>query len=573
MAIAPLIVRITAAGVAALGRAAAAMRAFGASVSSSARAAAGRAAPAFARLQAVLRAVASAAVRAAVAIGGPLRRALNAASRAARDLAGDLARFLLKWVGIIGALLPFIFALANVLANLLPLVTYLAPAAFAAGSALLVLKLGFQGVGDALSAGLSGDVEEFNKALKKLAPSARDFVKALVKIAPLWRDLQTLIQQKLFAGLAGQVDGVSTALGRLAATWLPKLAEQFNSFFLSIAQGLQTPEFARQIDEIMQGVSTFFFGALVAVRKLGRAFLDIATVAAKPFGELGANIGIAATKFADWVRKISTDGTLARWIQTAKDTFGQLLDIGREIGRVLGAIFKGTDEGGFLENLRNSISELADFLEGETGQSMIQFFSDIAKGAAGLIKTIGDVVRWFQDGIKIMKDILGTGKSEMSAAFGAIGAAASGLFAIISAGVNAFAWIGSIAGKLGGLVSAVRGAASAINAALGSIRTLVTIDIVTRYSTQGYLKPITSGGGGGGGSVKARASGGPVTRGMPYLVGEKRPEIFVPNQSGRILPKVGSTGGGGWSGPMTGLDALFYRWFNESVRAGKLRPV
>jgi hypothetical protein len=42
-----------------------------------------------------------------------------------------------------------------------------------------------------------------------------------------------------------------------------------------------------------------------------------------------------------------------------------------------------------------------------------------------------------------------------------------------------------------------------------------------------------------------RATGGPVTRGMPYIVGEKRPELFVPNQSGTIVPRVSSGGGGG----------------------------
>lgn len=36
-----------------------------------------------------------------------------------------------------------------------------------------------------------------------------------------------------------------------------------------------------------------------------------------------------------------------------------------------------------------------------------------------------------------------------------------------------------------------------------------------------------------------RAMGGPVTAGVPYVVGERRPEIFVPNQSGRIVPSVG----------------------------------
>jgi len=35
-----------------------------------------------------------------------------------------------------------------------------------------------------------------------------------------------------------------------------------------------------------------------------------------------------------------------------------------------------------------------------------------------------------------------------------------------------------------------------------------------------------------------RASGGPVTAGMPYIVGERHAELFVPNSNGRIVPQV-----------------------------------
>ena len=38
--------------------------------------------------------------------------------------------------------------------------------------------------------------------------------------------------------------------------------------------------------------------------------------------------------------------------------------------------------------------------------------------------------------------------------------------------------------------------------------------------------------------IEARAHGGPVSAGHPYLVGEKRPEVFVPDTSGTILPNV-----------------------------------
>ncbi|MER9170911.1 hypothetical protein NKI12_26870 [Mesorhizobium australicum] len=59
-----------------------------------------------------------------------------------------------------------------------------------------------------------------------------------------------------------------------------------------------------------------------------------------------------------------------------------------------------------------------------------------------------------------------------------------------------------------------------------------------------------AGGGGGSdpgiiGALGLRANGGPVTAGQPYIVGEKRPELFVPSVSGTIIPQVPSIAGGG----------------------------
>jgi tape measure domain-containing protein len=57
----------------------------------------------------------------------------------------------------------------------------------------------------------------------------------------------------------------------------------------------------------------------------------------------------------------------------------------------------------------------------------------------------------------------------------------------------------------------------------------------------------SGGGSSGGGSIGTRgmARGGPVRRGRSYLVGEYRPEMFVPESDGWIHPRVGAQGGGG----------------------------
>jgi hypothetical protein len=52
---------------------------------------------------------------------------------------------------------------------------------------------------------------------------------------------------------------------------------------------------------------------------------------------------------------------------------------------------------------------------------------------------------------------------------------------------------------------------------------------------------------GGEGAVRARAAGGPVSAGKPYLVGEEGPELMVPGSNGTVIPndKLSTTPAGG----------------------------
>lgn len=64
------------------------------------------------------------------------------------------------------------------------------------------------------------------------------------------------------------------------------------------------------------------------------------------------------------------------------------------------------------------------------------------------------------------------------------------------------------------------------------------------------------------GSIFGREHGGPVSAGQPYIVGEKRPEIFVPSTSGRIIPRVPSSpmvsASGASAGVMQKIDVNVY---------------
>jgi len=590
VAIAPLLIRIRTLGAAALSRTAAQLRAFAAAV----RAAAARAAAAarsastytaaLRRLGAALRAAAVAAMLAARIIGGQLVRALRQAARAAGDLIAALIRMTARFAAIGTPIIAVVAALVPVIGNLIGLVQLLAPAVVAAGLALVTLKLGFSGVGTALKAGLSGDTEEFEKALKKLEPAAADTVRTLVKLRDAWKPLQQRIQGELFAGAAGELKSLSDLIRPIVFKWLPQVAMAFARVRNAIADGLARFAADGRLEFVFRNIHRGLSAILEAIPPLARAFGDVLEVAAPRFGTLGEDIRSIAQRFSDWIRTMKESGDLGKWLDNAKKTFGQLKDIGAELGRVLSAIFKGVDGEGFLEKLKNSIAAFADWLESENGQNVIKFFSDVAGAIAGVISWIEKAVGFMRRGWDNFREATEGLRNAVVLAFASIGAAGSALFAIISGGVNAFSWIGGVIGRLSGLVGAVRGAVSAINAALSAIRTTVFIDIITRRfeGSKGYAKGI-GGGSGGGGGLKFYAKGGPVAKGQPIVVGDGgRPELFVPNSAGTILPRVpsptdhvpyssGSGSGVAWSGSMSGLDAMFFRWFNHSVRTGKLK--
>lgn len=89
---------------------------------------------------------------------------------------------------------------------------------------------------------------------------------------------------------------------------------------------------------------------------------------------------------------------------------------------------------------------------------------------------------------------------------------------------------------------------------------------------------------------KQKEHGGPVRKGEAYVVGEKRPEVFVPDRDGQIIPSIqdyarGGSMGAGWSGgrsggtatavqtlrvDVTGAEGKFKAWIRELYRTGQL---
>tara|TARA_R100001015_G_C4634002_1_gene199742 strand:- start:3999 stop:5825 length:1827 start_codon:yes stop_codon:yes gene_type:complete len=104
------------------------------------------------------------------------------------------------------------------------------------------------------------------------------------------------------------------------------------------------------------------------------------------------------------------------------------------------------------------------------------------------------------------------------------------------------------------LKEAIKGAQSfgdALNNVLNKIKDKLldlALDELFKNFQRGFNKEEGDKGGVGGiigsiiGGIFNRENGGPVKAGQPYIVGERQPELFIPNRSGTIIPSVTSGG-------------------------------
>lgn len=152
-------------------------------------------------------------------------------------------------------------------------------------------------------------------------------------------------------------------------------------------------------------------------------------------------------------------------------------------------------------------------------------FAPAWRGISNAVSTGWDVIHnvfgWIKMGIRAVRDFITP-----------IIKAISSLFAGIGTGLK-WAYDHIIKPILQGIVDAIGTVQAAISSLVGSgISQKKNKDgSVSVSSPVGNFSydPNT-------GKVSKRAHGGPVIKNVPYIVGEKRPELFVPNQSGRILP-------------------------------------
>jgi phage-related protein len=260
----------------------------------------------------------------------------------------------------------------------------------AVGSAALIMgtfKVAVQGVGEAIGAAVSGDLEGFVSALKELTPAAQQVAMTFFNLKTRIDTLKDATQEAFFAPLAKDFSGFVTEAVGLGETALPRVAAELGKiggeFFNVARQGTFFQGLRDLVDQTVGGLQRW----KGVTGELANALGSLFSVGSGFAGDLIAGVGVLIQRFSEWINTAARTGELQARLQAAIDAFAQLGRIVGNLGDIFGAFWRAAGDAGvgFLNILESVTEQIAVFLNSDVGQSGLQSLMQAASTAATVL--------------------------------------------------------------------------------------------------------------------------------------------------------------------------------------------
>jgi hypothetical protein len=252
----------------------------------------------------------------------------------------------------------------------------LLPAAIGmAGAAFATFKLATSGFMDAFK-----DTKAGRKAFEGLSDGAKQTVLAVKALNPEFERLRHSVQDRFFAGFAGEVKLLGGVYFPILGKWLPQIASGFNRMGRELSIALRAPKVRNSIVEILANTSKLLAAMPHTLGNLATGFFTLAGAGSKHLAPLGRLIDGLAGKFADWATKIVNSGQFDAWANKAIDGFSDLLDLVSNVAIAIGTVFSALDEGA---------RQAGGAVDGLSGGGIKAFVEDLGKLASGFFADKG----------------------------------------------------------------------------------------------------------------------------------------------------------------------------------------
>lgn len=281
-------------------------------------------------------------------------------------------------IAVMASMIPIVLGLGGAVLQLSAALLALPAAIGILAAAIAPLIVGLKGFSEAVGAGLSGDVNKFNEALKKLTPSARAVAKEFVKLGPVLKSIKSATQEALFKPLIGTIKPLATTLFPALRTGMELVAGALGRMLAGFVKLLGANDIVEAIGDVFETTGriidrlgpplTDLFGNLFGVTEKGLPFVE------RFFDALANGIQMAA----DWLSKIQQDGSMTSWLERAWSIAQDVWAILVQLGLAVKNIFADSgDEGqSFLQGLAESLEKLNKWLSSADGKETLDDIAD-----------------------------------------------------------------------------------------------------------------------------------------------------------------------------------------------------
>lgn len=285
-----------------------------------------------------------------------------------------------KMTVAVGALSTAFAGLVNIVAAAATSIEQLAGVMLVAPTAIVALvgiigtlKVALNGVGEAIGAGISGDTEKFEEALKKLSPAAQEAIRGLDGVFDRMRNLRTVVQDSFFNEINDSLGAFGRTAVGIAERVMPRLAASLGVVADEFLRTARSSTFLSGIEEILGRTARGVQSLGGPVSNLTSAFGDLFVVGAEYVDRFYASLGRTIDRFSDWIRVSADNGNLKKWIDEALAGFAQIGRILRNLGQIFGTLnSQATTAGtGILGILEKVTGTLRDALRSDVGQSFL----------------------------------------------------------------------------------------------------------------------------------------------------------------------------------------------------------
>lgn len=314
--------------------------------------------------------------------------------------------------GAIGAAAASAIQFTAALAPAVGIVAAFPAALGIAAGAMATLMVATRGVGDAFSAAVSGDAEEFAESLEGLSPNARAAATALREITPVFSELRTQVQDAFFAGFDVTLRNIASTLAGPLQTGMTAAAEGLAGLTTRLGEAATSGAGVAFIENTFTALANILANLQEPLGLLFEAFLSLGSAIAIAFGSAetaGAGLGDLITRFAEFINTAADSGRAVEWVEGAIGVFSALGAIISPIIGILGSVGEAAQAtgGNILGALGAALEAVNEFLSSAEGMAVLEsiFTTLNTVGAAfgeviaGLLPVIAPVIAQLVTGL------------------------------------------------------------------------------------------------------------------------------------------------------------------------------